>query len=174
MNEAVRQFIRNRAKHCCEYCRLPQAAATLFTFHIEHIRAKQHGGEDVRSNLCLACPDCNRHKGPNLSGIDPETQELAPLFNPRSDSWEEHFSWKNAFLIGLTERGRTTVQLLKMNDVERVEMRAALQSRGEAVANSRNLPSNTLGDWRNPLGGHVGPSVLGHEAPFAMDANATT
>jgi len=131
MNESVRQFIRNRAEHCCEYCKLPQTAAPLFSFHIEHIRAKQHGGDDADSNLCLACPDCNRHKGPNLSSIDPDTQEVTRLFDPRSDKWNEHFSWKAAFLVGQTECGRATVQLLKMNDADRVEMRVAILSRNE-------------------------------------------
>jgi len=103
----------------------------LFTFHIEHIRAKQHGGSDVHSNLCLACPDCNRHKGPNLAGVDPDTQEVVTLFNPRLDRWDKHFTWNDAQITGLTGCGRATVQLLNMNELERVVMRAALQMRGE-------------------------------------------
>ena len=126
MNQSVRQFVRNRAKHCCEYCRLPQSAALLFTFHIEHIQAKQHGGSDDPSNLCLACPDCNRHKGPNLTAIDPDTREVVPLFNPRLDHWNEHFAWKGAEIVGQTGSGRATVRLLNMNDGERVDMRVAL------------------------------------------------
>ena len=131
MNESARQFVRNRADHCCEYCRLPQSVAILFTFHIEHIQAKQHGGTDDHSNLCLACPDCNRHKGPNLTAIDPDTEEVVSLFNPRLDLWDEHFTWNGARIVGQTHSGRATVRLLNMNDEERVEMRAVLQGRGE-------------------------------------------
>ena len=57
MDEALREFVRQRASDRCEYCLLPQSAARFFTFHVEHIRAKQHGGQDIESNLALACPD---------------------------------------------------------------------------------------------------------------------
>ena len=63
MEASLRELLRRRATHRCEYCHLPQAAAPFLTFHIEHIRARQHGGDDDSSNLALACPDCNAHKG---------------------------------------------------------------------------------------------------------------
>ena len=91
MDTSVRELVRRRAGDQCEYCRLPQAAAPFFTFHIEHIRARQHGGTDDASNLALSCPDCNAHKGPNLSSVDPQTDRVVPLFNPRLHSWDDHF-----------------------------------------------------------------------------------
>jgi 5-methylcytosine-specific restriction endonuclease McrA len=36
----------------------------------------------VLENLALACIDCNLQKGPNLSGIDPETRKVTELFIP--------------------------------------------------------------------------------------------
>ena len=89
-----------RAGDRCEYCRLPQAAAPAFTFHVEHIRARQHGGDDVPSNLALACPDCNRHKGPNLSAIDPETRAVVSLFHPLEHLWNERFAMVELGLKG--------------------------------------------------------------------------
>ena len=59
---------------------------------MEHILARQHGGSTSLENLAFACWSCNLKKGPNLSGIDPETGHVAALFNPRKDSWPEHFS----------------------------------------------------------------------------------
>lgn len=50
---------------------------------MEHIRPRKHGGSDDESNLCLACIDCNLHKGANLTGIDPVTEIMTPLFHPR-------------------------------------------------------------------------------------------
>jgi 5-methylcytosine-specific restriction endonuclease McrA len=129
IDAATRQLVRQRARNRCEYCRLPQAAAPFFTFHIEHIRAKQHGGSDDLSNLALACPDCNAHKGPNLTAVDPDTDLVVPLFNPRTDRWDDHFQWLGAQLFGSTSIGRATGRLLEMNDVERVAMREEL--RGE-------------------------------------------
>jgi hypothetical protein len=65
---------------------LPDSSPLFEPFHLEHIIAKQHGGETKADNLAWACHRCNRHKGPNLSGIDPETQEIVQLFNPRCTS----------------------------------------------------------------------------------------
>jgi 5-methylcytosine-specific restriction endonuclease McrA len=82
MDANARKAVRRRAGDRCEYCRLPQAAAPLSVFHIEHIRALQHGGSDLPSNLALACPACNAKKGPNVATVS-ETGELIELFNPR-------------------------------------------------------------------------------------------
>jgi len=79
MDERFRQFVRERASHRCEYCRLPQAAEPFFTYHVEDVVARQHGGGDDIRNLALACY-CNSQKGPNRSGFDPESGALARLF----------------------------------------------------------------------------------------------
>jgi 5-methylcytosine-specific restriction endonuclease McrA len=55
MDERLRQFVRERAGHRCEYCRLSQEAEPFFAYHIEHIIARQHGGGDNSENLALAC-----------------------------------------------------------------------------------------------------------------------
>lgn len=130
MDAATRQRVRQRANHRCEYCHLPQSAAPFLSFHIEHIRASQHGGDDALDNLALACPDCNRHKGPNLSSIDPDTQQLVPLFNPRTNLRDECFDLEGPVIVGLNPVGRATARLLAMNDDIRVEMRAELQTTG--------------------------------------------
>ena len=120
--------MRRRASHRCEYCRLPQSAAPFLRFHI---RASQHGRDDSLDNLALACQDCNRHKGPNLSSLDPETEQLVPLFNPRTDLWDECFDLEGPVIVGLNPVGRATARLLAMNDDARVEMRAELQATGD-------------------------------------------
>ena len=131
MDEALREFVRQRAGERCEYCLLPQSAARFFTFHVEHIRAKQHGGQDNESNLALACPDCNAHKGPNLTSVDSLTDTVVLIFNPRTEKWEDHFVRQEAVILGVTAVGRATVELLNMNEAERVEMREELLTNGE-------------------------------------------
>ena len=131
MDEAVRQFVRGRAAQRCEYCRLPQAALPWATFHIEHIRARQHGGHDDLENLALACRRCNLRKGPNLSSIDLETDAIAPLFHPRIDKWSEHFALVGHRILGLTNVGRATAALLDMNDQQRLQLRAELAAVGQ-------------------------------------------
>ncbi|MGI8972368.1 MAG: HNH endonuclease [Dehalococcoidia bacterium] len=126
MDAATRTQVRRRAGNCCEYCGLAQEAVPVVTFHIEHIIPRQHGGGDDPSNLALACYHCNHHKGPNLTGIDPETGEIIPLFNPRTQRWDEHFALEGREVVGLTPTGRTTVRVLTMNSDVQQELRAEL------------------------------------------------
>jgi hypothetical protein len=131
MDEALREFVRQRAGHRCEYCRLHQEQDPLAQFQIEHIIAKQHGGRDIPSNLALSCHHCNLHKGPNLTGIDPDTRKIVRLFNPRRHKWQHHFAWVGPRLVGRTAIGRTTVVVLAINDPERVGLREALIDSGD-------------------------------------------
>jgi hypothetical protein len=131
MDESLRQLVRERAANRCEYCRIPQHALSWATFHIEHIRARQHGGSDEPENLALACRRCNLFKGPNLSAIDPETDELLPLFNPRTDIWTDHFADIDHRIVGRTSIGRATAELLDMNDADRIQIRFELDVLGE-------------------------------------------
>jgi hypothetical protein len=128
--------VRRRAGNRCEYCHLPQTAFRR-PFHIEHIVARQHGGLSLPGNLALACWDCNLKKGPNLSGIDPETDRVAALFNPRKDRWEDHFApaigalkLPGIVIYGLTPVGRATVRVLGLNDEMRQLIRYELWIEG--------------------------------------------
>ena len=130
MQTAIREFVRQRAGNRCEYCRLPQLAAPYFSFHIEHIRAQQHGGTDEPANLALACPDCNAKKGPNVATISSETGGLIELYDPRRFRWDDHFAIVGPEIVGITAIGRATVQLLDMNEPERLAVRAQLIAEG--------------------------------------------
>jgi 5-methylcytosine-specific restriction endonuclease McrA len=129
MDAALEALVRKRAKGCCEYCHFPESFAEL-PFQMDHVIARQHGGTTSAENLALACCFCNRHKGPNLSGMDPATQRVARLFDPRRQIWEEHFSWNGAFLAGNTEVGRATIQTLNINRPDAVAVRALLMEEG--------------------------------------------
>jgi hypothetical protein len=123
MDRALRNLVRSRADGRCEYCSIAETADPFYTFHVEHIIARQHGGETVAENLALACHHCNWHKGPNLAGIDPQTATLVALFHPRRDQWADHFEEVDGHVVGRTPTGRATVQVLQMNLNERVELR---------------------------------------------------
>jgi hypothetical protein len=130
VSAALRQEARERAGRRCEYCHLPDWRPPLQPFHLEHIIARQHGGQTVLKNLAWACHRCNYHKGPNLSGVDPNTRKVVPLFNPRRERWSRHFELRGVELVGRTPKGRATVALLQMNAPRRLERRAALIQRG--------------------------------------------
>jgi hypothetical protein len=95
-------------------------------FQIDHILAEKHGGETTEDNLALACPHCNRHKGPNIAGFDVETRQIVRLFNPRIDIWAQHFEADNVHLRGKTAIGRVTVGVLGMNSADQLRVRQAL------------------------------------------------
>lgn len=82
--------IAARAGHRCEYCRAPEAIFNL-PFEIEHVRPIGDGGMDEVSNLALACRGCNLHKSNAVTAFDSVTDQRARLFDPRRDSWDEHF-----------------------------------------------------------------------------------
>ena len=107
-------MVWKRAGDRCEYCLIPQFAFPL-PFQIDHVVAEKHGGETVSDNLALACPHCNRFKGPNIAGFDPATGQLVRLFHPRSDVWADHFRMDGARVVGITPVGRATAGVLAMN-----------------------------------------------------------
>lgn len=129
MDDALKQLVWQRAGARCEYCHLPQEHDVL-PFQIDHIIALKHRGSTVAANLALSCFNCNSFKGPNIAGIDLLTNELTPLFNPRQDEWDKHFLWEGPQLMGQTTIGRTTIEVLSINLLERLELRRYLITLG--------------------------------------------
>lgn len=129
IDSATRSLVAARADGRCEYCLIPQSARQL-AFNIDHVIARQHQRDDRADNLCFCCPKCNRKKGPNLSGIDPATQAVVPLFHPRRQVWSEHFRMNGPLIVGLTPTGRATVTVLDLNHEDRVIFRESLIEEG--------------------------------------------
>ena len=125
---ATRKLVRERADHQCEYCHTRQDDEPFVTYRVEHIIAIQHGGGDGENNLALACSHCNLHKGPNLTGIDPVSGLIEPIFHPRRQVWSEHFEFDQSTIVGKTACGRTTVRVLAINTQVRIDLREELRS----------------------------------------------
>jgi hypothetical protein len=121
--------VRFRAGFRCEYCRLPEASSDI-PFPVDHIIARQHGGQTELNNLALACPRCNAYKGPNLATVEWPSQDLIRLFHPRQEQWNDHFRWEGAGVVGVTDVGRATARLLDMNSERRVATRLWLMQDG--------------------------------------------
>jgi hypothetical protein len=99
MEAATRRFVQSRAGHRCEYCRIHEDDEP-YSFHVEHIVATKHGGDDNPTNLAWSCQHCNLGKSSNLSGWI-EGQVVA-LFNPRRQRWQRHFRWRGSRLVTKT------------------------------------------------------------------------
>jgi hypothetical protein len=130
MNEALRQLVRRRARASCEYCGLPEIVSPVIPHHVEHIQARKHRGPTRLSNLALACYHCNFHKQTDLVGIDPLTCKQTSLFHPRRHKWPRHFQWEGVYLVGKSAIGRTTIEVLAMNDDDMIDLRLTLAEEG--------------------------------------------
>src|SRR5436309_9574541 len=126
MDRAVRALVWQRAARRCEYRRLRQSDSPFRTFHIDHIRPRKHGGSDDPSDLALECDRCGLHKGHDLTGVEDETWQIDPLFNPRTQAWNDHFCLQGVRIIGITPTGRATVGVCRMNFLRRMRLRAEL------------------------------------------------
>jgi 5-methylcytosine-specific restriction endonuclease McrA len=98
LNEQTKKIIKERAKHCCEYCACPYDFANQF-FSIEHIIPKSKKGTNNLQNLAYACQCCNGHKYNKTKGLDPINHKMTSLFNPRQDKWQEHSNGVKIFYI---------------------------------------------------------------------------
>lgn len=117
INEAIRQVVRERAQYLCEYCHSSEEASAA-QCAVDHILPRSLGGSHHLDNLALAGQRCNSYRYNFTTAIDPHTQTLVPLFNPRTQRWAEHCVWTadGLSIIGTTPIGRATCNRLDMND----------------------------------------------------------
>jgi hypothetical protein len=129
----LRRIVVERAGGRCEYCRLAQAGQEAI-FHIDHVVPAVAGGKSEAPNLALACVYCSLRKGARQAAPDPQTGNETPLFNPRHDSWPEHFRWERVTVVGLTPTGRATVSALRLNRPLALSIREEEAHRGRHPA----------------------------------------
>lgn len=123
----LRREVRARASGFCECCRISEKL-TFVAHEIDHIIAEKHGGRTIFDNLALCCTLCNKRKGTDMVSIDPSSGEIVLLFNPRKDTWEQHFRFEGLGITPLTPTGRTTARLLGFNEETRIAERAVIRS----------------------------------------------
>jgi 5-methylcytosine-specific restriction endonuclease McrA len=125
ISASLRQLVIERAKGRCEYCLIHQDVS-IYSHEVDHIIALKHSGQTIAENLALSCLPCNRHKGSDFATIDPNTGEIVPLFNPRRQVWDEHFTLNNGRIEGITLIGQATARLLMFNTPTRILERQLL------------------------------------------------
>ena len=121
----MRRLVVERARNCCEYCRLHRQDHSL-PFEVDHIISEKHGGLTESGNLCLSCWDCNRTKGSDIAGLDPQTGLATLLFNPRRQNWYHHFQLSQAHILPLTPIAKVTIKLMQFNSINRLTEREIL------------------------------------------------
>lgn len=112
----LRERVAAQARHRCGYC-LSQENILGFPMEIDHLIPQALGGPTVEENLWLACSACNSFKGYRISARDPQSGQVARLFDPREQRWEDHFFWVDAGaqIEGKTTIGRATTAALYLN-----------------------------------------------------------
>jgi len=124
LSPTLRQRVAESFDHRCAYCHTAQRIIGPL-LEIDHILPQSKGGSSDEENLALACPVCNSFKSDEIEGVDPESGQVWPLYNPRTQHWSEHFVWQDAGAIvaGVTPCGWATVAALHMNDADVVAAR---------------------------------------------------
>jgi hypothetical protein len=128
IDESARLLVTERARRRCEYCLVHEENAG-FPHQIDHIISRKHGGSSGIGNLAYACILCNRYKGTDIASIDRSGRPIR-LFDPRRDSWDEHFKLDGPIIQPLTASGEVTAHLLRLNAAERVIERRLFQALG--------------------------------------------
>ena len=128
----IKKEVAKRARFLCEYCKCPQAYAPG-PFGIEHIIPISQNGNSDLMNLTFACNGCNGYKYNKIKGLDIVSDTMVSLYHPRMDKWSDHFKWSsnNLLILGFTAKGRATIDLLKLNREELLNIRGLLQLIGE-------------------------------------------
>lgn len=127
ISDSVRRIVATRANNICEYCRCLEQFSTQ-SFSVDHIKPRKAGGETILENLAWSCCGCNAHKHTKTESIDPETNQKTSLFNPRQQSWHDHFRWSDDVtkMMGKTPCGRATIFALSLNRLGIVNLRRLL------------------------------------------------
>jgi hypothetical protein len=118
INAELRRLVAQRAGYSCEYCLI--AEENTPSCQVDHIISVKHGGDSTAENLCYACLFCNLQKGTDLGSINWRSGELVRFFNPRRDSWREHFQLDGAIIRSSTDIGEVTARILDFNDEDRI------------------------------------------------------
>lgn len=146
-HEAVRTALREAQHRKCCYCENRNVA--FAPLHVEHYRPKGAVRQDRESrkllpgyywlayswdNLHLCCPECNGNKSYMFPLVDDTvrarshrddiTRESPLLLDPGgADDPRAHIRFKRDRAVGLTETGRRTIEVLKLNRPALIEER---------------------------------------------------
>jgi hypothetical protein len=129
VGDKLRRTVADRAYHVCEYC-LIHEDDTFWGCHVDHIISRKHNGPTELQNLAWSCATCNNAKGSDIASLGGQTRELTRLFDPRVDLWAGVFNLVNVRIDPLTIVGEVTVNLLRINEEQRMRERHTLASAG--------------------------------------------
>ena len=157
----LRDYLWDKQNGRCAYCRI-RIHDSEASPEIEHIVPKDKKADWMYEpfNLCLSCKMCNTKKGHTKRIVVDESVTQLPmdsdsylLIHPYLDRYSEHIELVEDVLYkGLTEKGRYTIDLCKLNRFQLAAARADEKIRQESSAYAKlmltlvNVEHKTLVD----------------------------
>lgn len=130
--DRVREYYRKAQKRRCAYCRTI-IKTSLASPEIEHIVPKTSRPEWMYKsfNLCVSCKICNTKKSTSNVLYNNDTDELPAdslgylIVHPHIDRYSQHINIIDDILYeGLTDKGRETIRICKLDRYELAADRA--------------------------------------------------
>ena len=89
-------------------------------FHVDHYRPKKYFSDLITdyNNLYYSCAACNLYKGDYWSEIDNKV-----IVNPSDYVMSEHLKFNDEIISPLSRSGKTTVELLRLNNEDSIKYR---------------------------------------------------
>ena len=95
---------------------------------IDHFQPQSKGGSDKLNNLIYCCNSCNSYK----SDYYPTEKSDPIIWNPRVESFDTHsFMLQTGILTPLTGKGKSTIELLRLNRSPLISYRLKKKERME-------------------------------------------
>lgn len=134
ISKRLRYTIFRRDGFACVYCGRRAPSVTL---EVDHRIPRSLGGPDDPSNLCSACWDCNRGKGPlYFEGRTPEQWEVDGC-----DSWEE---WSALLSDGFEWPDHLPWWMERTRDKSPVVLKFDIYAAAAALAPTEVIYANTI------------------------------
>lgn len=136
ISSGTKQKIRQHADYACEYCGVSESDVGG-ELTIDHYQPQSADGGDEPENLIYSCHRCNLYKSDYWADA-----ESTRLWNPRDESFDEHF-WlsNNGKIFALTETAALTIKKLRLNReplVKHRRQKAEQTAQREQIKHLRN------------------------------------
>ncbi len=147
-------YLREEFGKACIYCRKPDSLGDLDAFGVDHYRPKKKypNLETDYSNLFYSCNTCNRRKGefwPTHTQVS--NGQFVP--NPCDYVMHQHLrSEPNGTVAAHSPAGTWTIDLLRLNEEERLNFRRAIIAALEHAISLERKLINTLAQIDLKLG----------------------
>ena len=138
--------LKKEFRNKCVYCRKSDTLEDVGGFHVEHYRPKnqfKHLETDYE-NLFYSCAACNRFKDTYWSDASEKR-----IVNPCDYIMSHHLKFEKNEVASLSEPGKTTLDILRLNSDESIKYREIMQ--GLIIHLLRNLNRVNRKDKRDQI-----------------------